>query len=435
MQVATDIPEIINRLDSSDLSGFSESDVRDALGDIASIQTWVDRHKIELTRRLQQIASQSPSVHPQHVLATAGNTSRYDAYRELQRASTLDQFPDLAKVFASGRITTAHLDVMARTMHQLDPRELFQLAKRGEWLNTIATHTSPDNFARAIKHEVARIHNDGGAVKLERQRRDALLRHWVDRDSGMVHLHGRLDPESGLRVIGRIEQVVEQLFHGAVPDSCPADDRKQGHLGALALVALVDGSAVVNSESLSSHNTRAEVSVVIDYQTLVSGLHEHSVLHTGFETELPLETIRRIACEAEIIPVVLGKKSVILDVGRGSRLASRHQRLALGAMYTHCAIPNCHVSINRCQPHHIRYWRNDGRTDMSNLVPLCATHHRNVHESQWSLVLDPSTRELTVGYPDGESRLALPHRARPSPGEFDDGIDDRVGVGIGDGYV
>jgi hypothetical protein len=426
MQVTVDIPEIITRIDSSDLSGFSENDIRDALGEIASIQTWVDQRKIELTRRLQQLASRSPSIHPQHVLATAGNTSRYDAYRELQRASTLDQFPDLAKVFASGQISTAHLDVMARTLHQLDPQESIQLAKRGEWLNTIATHTTPDNFARAVKHEVARIHNDGGAAKLERQRRDALLRHWLDRDSGMIHLHGRFDPESGLRVIGRIEQVAERLFHGAMPETCPTDERKQGHLAALALVALVDQSGQASRDTQSSPNTRAEVSVVIDYQTLVSGLHQNSVLHTGFETELPLETVRRMACEAEIIPVVLGKKGVVLDIGRSSRLASRYQRLALGAMYTHCAIPNCHVSIDRCQPHHIRYWRDDGRTDMNNLVPLCATHHRNVHESQWSLVLDPATRELTVGYPDGARHMALPQRAKSSPDFIEETGDEFV---------
>ncbi|MEO5974250.1 MAG: DUF222 domain-containing protein [Ilumatobacteraceae bacterium] len=419
MQVTVDFSEIITRLDSSDLSGFGENEIREALGDIASIQTWVDQRKIDLTRRLQQLASQSPSINPQHMLATTGKTSRYDAYREMQRASTLDQFPDLAKVFASGQISSAHLDVMARTLHQLDPLESFQLSKRGEWLNTIATHTTPDNFARAIKHEVARIHNDGGAAKLERQRRDALLQHWVDRDSGMIHLHGRLDPESGLRVIGRIEQTVEQLFHGAIPDNCPIDDRKQGHLTALALVAIVDGTALVDGESRSSPNSRAEVSIVIDYLTLVDGLHEHSVLHSGFETELPLETVRRMACEAEIIPVVLGKKGVVLDIGRSSRLASRYQRLAIGAMYTHCAIPNCHISINRCQPHHIRFWRDGGRSDLTNLVPLCATHHRNVHEDRWSLVLDPQTRQLTVGYPDGESRIAIPQLARSSLADVD----------------
>jgi len=423
MSAVQEISEIITRLESSDVSDYDEQAIRAALGQIATVQTWVDRRKIALTHRLSQLAAKSSSVNAQHVLATAGNISRFEAYREVQRASTLEHFPELAKVFAAGRISTAHLDVMSRTLQQLDPLESAQLTTRGEWLNNIATHTTPDNFARAIKQEVARIHNDGGSIKLRRQCRDASLRHWVDRDSGMVHLHGRLDPETGLRVIGRIEQGAEQLFHGALPENCPTDERKQGHLAALALVALVDGAGLAgaglgntgfgSTETLSSHHSRAEVSVVIDYQTLVGGLHDHSVMHTGFNTELPLETIRRMACEAQIIPVVLGSNGVVLDVGRGSRLASRHQRLALEAMYSHCAIPDCHVSVNRCQPHHIRYWRNNGPTDMNNLVPLCSTHHRNVHEDRWALALDPPTRELTVTYPDGGTASSLPHRVRP----------------------
>ncbi len=425
MSAVQEISEIVTRLESSDVSDYDEQAIRAALSQIATVQTWVDRRKIALTHRLSQLAAKSSTINAQHVLATAGNISRFEAYREVQRASTLEHFPELAKVFAAGRISTAHLDVMSRTLQQLDPLESAQLIKRAEWLNNIATHTTPDNFARAIKQEVARIHNDGGSIKLRRQCRDASLRHWVDRDSGMVHLHGRLDPETGLRVIGRIEQGAEQLFHGALPENCPTDERKQGHLAALALVALVDGAGLAgtrlgntgfgNTETLSSHHSRAEVSVVIDYQTLVGGLHQHSVMHTGYNTELPLETIRRMACEAQIIPVVLGGNGVVLDVGRGSRLASRHQRLALEAMYSHCAIPECHVSVNRCQPHHIRYWRNNGPTDMNNLVPLCSTHHRNVHEDRWALALDPPTRELRVTYPDGGTATSLPHRVRPGP--------------------
>lgn len=423
MSAAQEISKIVTRLESSDVSEYDELEIRTALGQIATVQTWVDRRKIALTHRLSQLAAKSSTVNAQHVLATTGNISRFEAYREVQRVSTLEQFPELAKVFAAGRISTAHVDVMSRTLQQLDPLESAQLTNRGEWLNNIATHTTPDNFARAIKQEVARMHNDGGSIKLLRQCRDASLRHWVDRDTGMVHMHGKLDPETGLRVIGRIEQGAEQLFHGALPENCPTDERKQGHLAALALVALVDSAGLASTglasaglsstETLSSHHSRAEVSVVIDYQTLVGGLHEHSVMHTGYNTELPLETIRRMACEAQIIPVVLGGNGVVLDVGRGSRLASRHQRLALEAMYSHCAIPDCHVSVNRCQPHHIQYWRNDGRTDMHNLVPLCSAHHRNVHEDRWALTLDPPTRELTVTYPDGGTASSLPHRVRP----------------------
>ena len=194
MSAAQEISEIVTRLESSDVSDFDEQAIRAALGQIASVQTWVDRRKIALTHRLSQLAAMSSSVNAQHVLATAGNISRYEAYREVQRASTLEHFPELAKVFATGRISTAHLDVMSRTLHQLDPLESAQLIKRGEWLNNIATHTTPDNFARAIKQEVARIHNDGGSIKLKRQCRDASLRHWVEFAVQVDHARVAVDP-------------------------------------------------------------------------------------------------------------------------------------------------------------------------------------------------------------------------------------------------
>ncbi len=55
-----------------------------------------------------------------------------------------------------------------------------------------------------------------------------------------------------------------------------------------------------------------------------------------------------------------------------------------------------HVKRTPCEPHHIEYWENGGRTDLSNLVPLCSRHHHAAHEGGWKLKLDPATRELTV---------------------------------------
>jgi hypothetical protein len=37
-----------------------------------------------------------------------------------------------------------------------------------------------------------------------------------------------------------------------------------------------------------------------------------------------------MACEAGIIPLVLGGDSIPLDLGRTARIASPHQRIALG---------------------------------------------------------------------------------------------------------
>ena len=373
-----------------------EATIRTALQQVCTLQQWVDNCKVALTRKLQVLATTTPRIQPQQVLASAANISRIDAFREVSRAKTLGAFPQLEQAFEQGRIGSAHIDAVARATHQLTEDEKAKLASRSDWLNNVATHATPDNFARAVKSEVARLHADEGITTLQRQRRDTTLRHWVDRESGMFHINGRLDPECGLRIIGRIDNAVETLFHGALPDTCPTDDRKYGHLNALSLVALIDGSVGASS----SPNARAEVSVVIDLQTLMHGMHQRSVIRTGHDVELPIETIRRMACEAEIIPVVLGSNGVVLDVGRATRLASRYQRKALEVMYPTCAIPQCCVPHSQCQPHHIRYWRDDGTTDMNNLVPLCSSHHRSVHEGGWKLSMHGTDRQLAITRPD-----------------------------------
>jgi len=373
-----------------------EATIRTALQQVCTLQQWVDNCKVALTRKLQVLATTTPRIQPQQVLASAANISRIDAFREVSRAKTLGAFPQLEQAFEQGRIGSAHIDAVARATHQLTEDEKAKLASRSDWLNNVATHATPDNFARAVKSEVARLHADEGITTLQRQRRDTTLRHWVDRESGMFHINGRLDPECGLRIIGRIDNAVETMFHGALPDTCPTDDRKYGHLNALSLVALIDGSVGASS----SPNARAEVSVVIDLQTLMHGMHQRSVIRTGHDVELPIETIRRMACEAEIIPVVLGSNGVVLDVGRATRLASRYQRKALEVMYPTCAIPQCCVPHSQCQPHHIRYWRDDGTTDMNNLVPLCSSHHRSVHEGGWKLSMHGTDRQLAITRPD-----------------------------------
>jgi hypothetical protein len=394
-----------------------EATIRTALQQVCTLQQWVDNCKVALTRKLQVLATTTPRIQPQQVLASAANISRIDAFREVSRAKTLGAFPQLEQAFEQGRIGSAHIDAVARATHQLTEDEKAKLASRSDWLNNVATHATPDNFARAVKSEVERIHADGGVTRLERQRRDASLRHWIDRESGMFHIAGRLDPENGLRVIGKLDNTVERLFHAALPKTCPTDDRKHGHLNALAFLELIDAASLnaplTAGAMISSPHARAEVSVVIDLHTLRSGLHEHSIVRTGHEAELPLETIRRMACEAEIIPVVLNSKGVVIDIGRASRLATRYQRKAIEAMYSHCAIPDCKVPIAQCQPHHIAYWRDDGPTDMNNLVPLCPHHHRNVHEGNWRLKLTAPNRVLTVTYPDGHVSTACPTNSKP----------------------
>jgi hypothetical protein len=84
----------------------------------------------------------------------------------------------------------------------------------------------------------------------------------------------------------------------------------------------------------------------------------------------------------------------VLYIGRRRRAATRSQRTALTVRDGHCQFPGCTVDPSRCEAHHVRYWELGGRTDLSNLVLLCAAHHHLVHEGRWTITAD---RHLDAG--------------------------------------
>ncbi len=84
---------------------------------------------------------------------------------------------------------------------------------------------------------------------------------------------------------------------------------------------------------------------------------------------------RRLACDATIIPMVLGGDSMPLDVGRHQRLATAALRDALGHRDQGCAFPACQRPPRYCHAHHIVSWLDGGDTSLSNMCLLCEYHH------------------------------------------------------------
>jgi hypothetical protein len=96
--------------------------------------------------------------------------------------------------------------------------------------------------------------------------------------------------------------------------------------------------------------------------------------------------VRRLACEASILPLVMSGESVPLDLGRSQRLHSHHQRIALSATHDSCAVGGCQRPFAWCEIHRHRLrWAKGGRTDIDNGLPLCGYHHRRAHDDRWDL--------------------------------------------------
>lgn len=138
---------------------------------------------------------------------------------------------------------------------------------------------------------------------------------------------------------------------------------------------------------------KAALVVSLDYETLKRQLLESGGDAPGCGTTLDgvsisAQTIRRLACEADIIPIVLGGPSEILDQGRRRRLVTPGQRLRLAIRDGGCTIPGCSVPAGWCDAHHVLPWSLFGPSDLGNYALLCPRHHTWVHDHGLTATVD-----------------------------------------------
>jgi Domain of unknown function (DUF222) len=106
----------------------------------------------------------------------------------------------------------------------------------------------------------------------------------------------------------------------------------------------------------------------------------------GSHTELTVEALTRIGCDAEINLMLLDASGEVLHCGRSTRLPTVGQRRALVVRDQGCVFPGCDRPPAACQAHHLRFWdRHLGPTDIENLALVCAFHHWLIHDRHWTL--------------------------------------------------
>ena len=255
-----------------------------------------------------------------------------------------------------------------------------------------------------------------------------------DLDDGSVEVQARLDPVSAAPVRVVIDAIVKGEFRKRREgDALAEDKRTRGKLGADALVTLAKHFMGCDEAPLAHATTR--INVTIEAETLRSGVGVAEVEGSGFV--LPASVLRRMAVEAEWVPVVLGGKSEPLDVGRAQRDFTPAQRSALLVRDGGCAM--CGAPPSYCEAHHIEWWSRGGRSDLSNGVLLCVGCHHTVHRGEWDIKATPE--EIWIIPPasvdpqrrprrGGRARFGLSRRERLElealPAELaDDGRDGR----------
>jgi hypothetical protein len=381
---------------------------------------WSGRGAGELVAGVQELQRLKAKTAALEAELLAELDVRDTAKRELGWGSTADWFAHLAGTTRRlGRRAVAHARILvterAATLDGLregtvSPEQASVLVEAVERL-PLAEHVRRRGeavlLAEAGRLNATDLHRAGrhlaSVVDPDRDEREA--EKALDREDRATHL-GRLltvteDGCGGIRVRGRGSVEDGAVLRAAllplttpVPEVDPVtcveqrDPRDHGARMWDALVQLAQHGLDTDLPP-ASHGARPRVAVTIDAATLQGdGAGDTAgVGVTDDGLDLPASAIRRLACDCDLIRVLLDAAGCVLDVGRTQRLVTPTIWTALVARDHHCAFPGCTRPPVMCHAHHIHHWTHGGKTSLDNLVLLCGHHHRTIHHTPWQVRL------------------------------------------------
>jgi len=283
----------------------------------------------------------------------------------------LESLPRIAQALSSGDISYQSTSVLCHLRDQLgEKRDLFNedemldLARRFSVFNL----RKLCNYARHIADPDG-FFNEAEENHLRRRLHISLM------SDGMHAIDGILDPECGAAVKTALDSLAKRRG--------PEDDRTHSQRMHDALAEAVH-HAMDEGKLPRRNGVKPHVTVT----TTLEGLkNEVGSPPADLELSLPISTrtLERIACDCTISRVLLAE-SMVIDVGRATRVNSAPRRRALRVRDKGCRFPGCDRPVNWSTPHHIVAWSRGGPTNLANEVLLCYYHHRLVHEGGWQVI-------------------------------------------------
>ena len=384
---------------------YSDADRSELLGLMAQADMFrrqADAYLVGLVVRFGELEGRAAAATVCHQL----NISAYRARQLARTAENLATMPEVLSAAEQGLISADQAGLVAEShkrapMSDTDQQELVEL---GGW-------QGQDEFKKTVAaREDQRRANDGmGRTERQRARRSAKV---FDGAGGMVVLHAELDQVAGEQVKTALCSMSSKMLGDDIAHD-PIRTFEQRN--ADALVALITqqpaagtasqesggfGPGGMGFEGLAVPVPQKSVLVVSADYNAITGQLENCGLIDG--TPIELDELRRLACDAEILPMIFSSDGQPIYAGRSRKAVTRVQKLALYRRDRGCI--GCGIRPQACDAHHILPWEHNGPTDITNLVLLCPKCHAKVHKHGYTIGHDSET---------GRYQLNRPSRAAP----------------------
>jgi hypothetical protein len=358
------------------------------------------------------------------------------ARERLRTALALEQLPETSEAMKQGDLSFTKVRALTRVATPDNEAVLLEFARAG----------SASNLERVVRGWKT-LDRKSEVTAEQIRHRSRRFSAFVD-DDGMVVVTGRLDPEVGALFMRAVEAATDALYREGVrskearsdtrEEHTPADldetkpeQRRADAVGLLAERALAagfgdgdrrgkgrgkgneNGGGSGDAPISGSRAERYQVMLHVDPETLKEeGDPGQSELEDG--TRVSAATSRRVACDAGLVKVAHASDGQVLGASRRNRTVAPSIRRALEARDRGCRFPGCGLRFT--EAHHVKHWADGGETNLRNLVLLCRTHHRAVHEGGVTVCID-RTQQVVFFTPRGKALSAAPPRSEPPRSE------------------
>jgi len=318
---------------------------------------------------------------------------RASAAREKVRvAHAIKVLPEISAAFQSGQLSYSKVRAMIRVANRGNEEDLLAIALK-------MTAARVEERCRELRCGTADSVTDANRAHANRA-----LRLSRDPERGTMSIIVELPLEAG--------ELIDRALDRARDDASGPEFAEESWSArqADALVAIVRDYLCGNRE-VTGATPDYQVTVHVDQSALSDGKGRSG---------LPLESVKRIACDSDKIVIFEDADGEPLSVGRKTRIIPAAIKRALWSRDKGCRFPGC-TNKRFVDAHHIKHWSAGGETDLGNLMLLCSRHHRLVHEGGYRIEKDYLDRWM-FRRPDG---IAVPTCGY----QIEDRVDDDIELG------
>ena len=367
------IATALAELQQARIQTMSQRRADQALGMLSRLQSISASLMCDVT---QMLAATNTETDPAEVLRQGARIPTRESKRMAKMAKQLSEMPIVKERFATGEITPGHVNALTNAAEKVGP----EAVDGDEILLEATDRMLADTFNRHARKWADQKLIEQGLDPLERQRQAREAKLWVEKDTGLGVVMAKVPRPQFEQFRQAVDNHYLHLLRQDGADGHSPDEvRTPKQRLADVVFELVTNRSAFTGEFITDHvgiKAKASTQLILTAPVgVVDGTDPNGQVEMIGVGPVPSQILQTLTPDTELAGMIFDRTGRPLWLGRNQRLGNIAQRLAVAIRDGGCF--ECGAPMHRCELHHIQEWhRDNGPTDIDNLVAVCRRHHK-----------------------------------------------------------